>query len=308
MIDYDRKNWIKAVSSVRGTAARHASGRILGMTLYAAALQGIYQSAAALGDTRVTALFTAREPPAQAMLGTFLGFLLVVRMNASINRYWEGRTAWGQIINSSRNLVRAGVAYTDNGRSLADLVSGYVICLRRSLQGNFDMQETEDFLPPELCRRAELYGNPPTAVALAISEWIEAEYRSGAIDPQLVLHMEGQLSTLVDSQGACEKIRKTPLPFVYVVMIKQLILVYLIALPFSLASHVGWWRPVLVAMASLSLFGIEEASVEIEDPFGVEDNCLDMGAYTLTIARDTGQMAAHKKSSPALVEAEESIV
>ena len=50
-------------------------------------------------------------------------------------------------------------------------------------------------------------------------------------------------------------------------------------------------------MASLSLFGIEEASVEIEDPFGMEDNCLDMAAYTLTIARDTGQMAAHHHST-----------
>jgi putative membrane protein len=221
-------------------------------------------------------------------------------MNASNNRYWEGRSAWGQIINSSRNLVRAGVAYTDNGHHLADLVSGYVICLRRALQGNFDMRETDNFLPAELCHRAELYGNPPTAVALAISEWINTEHRRGAIDSQMVRNMEDQLSKLVDSQGACEKIRKTPLPFVYVVMLKQLILVYLIALPFAIADRSGWWAPVVMAMASLSLFGIEEASVEIEDPFGTEDNCLDMAAYTLTIARDTGQMAVHKGTSQVL--------
>jgi putative membrane protein len=236
------------------------------------------------------------------MLGTFLGFLLVFRMNASNNRYWEGRSAWGSIINASRNLVRAGVAYTDNGRTLADLVTGYVISLRRALQGNFDMHEAEDFLTPELCRRAVQFGNPPTAVAYAISGWIETEYRAGAIDSQMVRHMEDQLSKLVDSQGACEKIRKTPLPFVYVVMLKQLILVYLLALPFVLASHVGWWAPILTAMASLSLFGIEEASVEIEDPFGTEDNCLDMAAYTLTIARDTAQMANRKQVSQALVD------
>jgi putative membrane protein len=300
MIDYDRKNWIKAVSSIRGTAARHAAGRILGMTCYAVALQAIYQAAVTYNDARVKSIFTTFDPTAHAMLGTFLGFLLVFRMNASNNRYWEGRSAWGQIINSSRNLVRAGVAYTDNGHSLADLVTGYVICLRRALQGNFDMRETDDFLPAELCHRAELYGNPPTAVALAISEWINTEHRRGAIDSQMVRNMEDQLSKLVDSQGACEKIRKTPLPFVYVVMLKQLILVYLIALPFSIADRTGWWSPVIMAMAALSLFGIEEASVEIEDPFGTEDNCLDMAAFTLTIARDTGQMAAHKAPSQAL--------
>lgn len=297
MIDYDRKNWIKAVSSFRGTALKHAAGRILALTAYAFLLQVIYQAALARNDVHVKSLFTALEPASYAMLGTFLGFLLVFRMNASNNRYWEGRSAWGQIINASRNLVRVGVAYTDRGSDLADLVSGYVICLRRSLQGHFDMHETEDFLPVELCRRAVLFGNPPTAVAYAISEWIEREYRAGTFDSQIVLIMEEQLSKLVDSQGACEKIRKTPLPFVYVVMLKQLILVYLISLPFALAAHCGWWGPVVMAMAALSLFGIEEASVEIEDPFGKEDNCLDMAAFTLTIARDTGQMANHKPTS-----------
>src|SRR4051812_47947320 len=198
MIDYDRKNWVAAVSSVRGTAARHAAGRILGMTAYAAALQLIHNTAIHYDDPRVKAIFNTFDPTALAMLGTFLGFLLVFRMNASNNRYWEGRSAWGQIINASRNLVRVGVTYTSNGQSLADLVTGYVISLRRALQGNFDMHEADDFLPQSLCSRAAHYGNPPTAVAQAISEWIASEYRRGVIDSQMVRNMETQLANLVD--------------------------------------------------------------------------------------------------------------
>ena len=293
MIEYDRKNWVKAVISVRGTALRHAWGRICVMTIYAVLMQAVYQAAATYEHEGVEALFEL-DPTAHAMLGTFLGFLLVFRMNASNNRYWEGRSCWGQIINSSRNLVRAGVAHTNDGTRLAGLVSGYAVCLRRSLQGNVDMTETDDFLPADLCRQAEVFGNPPTAVALAISGWIENQFRQGALDSQMVRHLEDQLSKLVDAQGACEKIRKTPMPFVYVVMIKQLILVYLLTLPIALGERCGWWEPVVMAIVSISLFGIEEASVEIEDPFGVEENCLDMVNYTVTIARDTGQMAAHK--------------
>jgi putative membrane protein len=293
---------VKAVLSVRGTALRHASGRILVMTMYAFALQIVYETAVAYNYAPVRRLFDALNPTAHAVLGSFLGFLLVFRMNASNDRYWEGRTSWGQIINASRNLVRVGVAHTENGTRLADLVSGYVVCLRRSLQGNVDMQETEDFLPADLCRRAEFFGNPPTAVAFAISEWIETEYRQGTLESQSVRHMEDQLSKLVDAQGACEKIRKTPLPFVYVVMLKQLILVYLLSLPFALGAHCGWWGPIVMAMISVSLFGIEEASVEIEDPFGPEDNCLEMVNYTVTIARDTGQMASRKTPSQVMVE------
>ena len=87
------------------------------------------------------------------------------------------------------------------------------------------------------------YGNPPTRVALAITAWIEREYREGGLNPQLVRHMEDELACLVNSQGACERILKTPMPFAYVVMIKQLILVYLLSLPFAVGNVSGWWSP-----------------------------------------------------------------
>src|SRR5262249_40784554 len=181
--------------------------------------------------------------------------------------FWEGRTNWGQIINACRNLVRVGVVYTDRGGELADLVAGYVECLRHSLQGNKDMAEIEVYLPKELTQQVMRYGNPPTAVALAITAWIEREYRAGQLNPQLVRHMEDQMASLVNSQGGCERILKTPLPFAYVVMIKQLILVYLLSLPFAIGNISGWWAPLLMAIFALALYGIEEASVEIADPF-----------------------------------------
>ncbi len=75
--------------------------------------------------------------------------------------------------------------------------------------------------------------------------------------------------------------------------LKQLILVYLVTLPLVLCERCGWWSPLLLAIIALGLFGMEEASVETEDPFGTDDNCLDLEAYSLTIARDSGQLAAN---------------
>jgi putative membrane protein len=120
--------------------------------------------------------------------------------------------------------------------------------------------------------------------------------------------MEEQLSKMVDAQGGCEKIRKTPLPFAYVVMIKQLILIYLLTLPIAVGNHCGWWSPVLVCIVAVGLLGMEEASVEIEDPFGTRENCLDMETYTITIARDTGQMATRKAGGMTSVEVPESFM
>jgi putative membrane protein len=293
MIEYNRNAWISAVFSFRGTALRRAWKRVLFFTLYALLVQAAYELGTSLGGLKLNEYF-GLDPRAHAVLGSLLGFLIVFRMNASNDRYWEGRSSWGCIINASRNLVRVGVAHTHEGAQLADLVAGYVTCLRRSLQGNVDMEETEVYLPDELRKQAERFGNPPTAVSFAISAWIEREYRAGNLTANLVRHMEAQLSSLVDAQGACEKIRKTPMPFVYVVMIKQLILVYLLTLPFAVGKDCGWWSPVVMMIVALGLLGMEEASVETEDPFGTDDNCLDMVTYTLTIARDTGQLAANK--------------
>jgi predicted membrane chloride channel (bestrophin family) len=55
-----------------------------------------------------------------------------------------------------------------------------------------------------------------------------------------------------------------------------------------------------MAIIALGLFGMEEASVEIEDPFGKDENCLDMETFTMRIARDAGQMALTKSAIVAI--------
>ena len=288
MIEYNRYSWWKTTFSWRGTALSRVAGRVLLFTCYASIVQLAYNAGVGFG------LFEhvfGIDPVAHSVLGSLLGFLIVFRMNASNARFWEGRSSWGQIINSSRNLVRGGSEYSQDGQELAGLVTGYVICLRRSLQGFRDTEETELYLSDEVRQCAETFGNPPTGITAAITSWIAEKYRTGIFDAVIVRQLEENLSKIVDAQGACEKIQKTPLPFVYVVMVKQLIVAYLLTLPVVLCERCGWWSPVLMTVVSLGLFGMEEASVEIEDPFGTDHNCLDMQAFTLTIARDAGQLA-----------------
>jgi putative membrane protein len=288
MIEYNRYSWWGTVFSIRGTALPRAIGRVVIFTLYAVLVEiTVTVYTGWLGDPLVFNL----DPVAHAVLGSLLGFLIVFRMNASNSRYWEGRSHWGALINASRNLVRVGVSHTNNGAELAGLVAGYSIALKQSLRGSRELEEAAIYLPESVLRNAERYGNQPTAIAAAISAWIARQRAMGVIDGHVTQYMEQLLSAMVDAQGGCEKIQKTPLPFVYVSMIKLLIVTYLLTLPLVLATRCGWLSPLLMAVISLGLLGMEEASVETEDPFGRDDNCLALETYTLTITRDACQIA-----------------
>src|SRR3972149_3906219 len=118
MIEYDRKDWLGTVFSYHGTALRRAGSRVLVMTAYAGIVQGVYY-VGTKADFPLDDNFFGLNPAQHAVLGSLLGFLIVFRMNASNNRYWEGRSSWGNIINASRNLVRVGVAHTHHGSQLA---------------------------------------------------------------------------------------------------------------------------------------------------------------------------------------------
>ena len=133
-------------------------------------------------------------------------------------------------------------------------------------------------------------GNPPTRVARAIEEWIHEKQLIGKIDTRTAAVMQNLLNLMVDQQGGCEKIHKTPLPFIYASLIKMSLTLYVFSLPFVLIEKVGFAAPAIAALVALGMMGIEEAGVEIEDPFGLEPNDLPLEQLCTTIARDTAQL------------------
>ncbi len=291
--EHDRQRWFQIAFSWWGTALPLCYDRILGMTGYCILMQLLYSQESMTGWWARSKVFPEDgvDSFGHVVLGSLIGFLLVVRMNASNARYWEGRSHWGAIINASRNISRVGALYTQEGQRLADLVAGYAISLKLSLRGSRDLAEAAPFLPEELLGVVDDFGNQPTAIAAAMSSWVKRQADHGALNPELTRHLEMLIADLVNAQGGCEKIQKTPLPFAYVSLIKLLILVYLGTLPLVLCERFGWWSPLLMAVLSLGMFGMEETSVEIEDPFDAKPNCIDLDVLTITISRDSGQLA-----------------
>lgn len=221
------------------------------------------------------------------VLGTALGMVIVFRTNSSYSRFWDGRTCWGALINNARSLARLAAVYAGPAEPVSKLLTAYVVVLRETLRGSRNFDGLSKLIPAAIVQRASDANNPPTAIAVALSQWIGMRLKEGRIDSRQAMTMELVLNALVDNQGACERIQKTPLPFVYAALIKQILFIYLATLPFVLVAKMGFAAPLVVAAVSFGMLGIEEAGIEIENPFETEPNGLPLEQFCATVALDT---------------------
>ena len=98
--------------------------------------------------------------------------------------------------------------------------------------------------------------------------------------------------------GGCERIRKTPLPFAYVVHLRRALIVYCFTLPFALVDLFGWWTLLDVLLVAYTFLGIEEIGVEIEGPFGDDENDLPLEAICETIHQNIYSLAGMYAGKP----------
>ena len=178
-------------------------------------------------------------------------------------------------------------------------IHAYAVSVRETLRGHRDFKSLAKLIPDELVQRMATANNPPTVIAAAISQWINQCRLDGRIDTRQQTVMEQTLSSLVDNQGGCERIQRTPLPFVYAALIKQILLLYLASLPLVLVNKMGFAAPLVVAVVSFGMLGIEEAGIEIENPFDNDPNSLPLEQLCATIARDTAMLCGSDSNSAA---------
>ncbi len=233
-----------------------------------------------------------------------LGLLLVFRTNTAYERFWEGRKAWGTLVNTVRNLTRRIWVFVDE-TSLSDrvhkvealkLVVGFAIAMKLHLRQEALGQELYHWIGD---RQATLQDaqNPPLMIAFWIEDYLQQQYQQRRVDLYQVTTLNALLDTMVDTLGACERILKTPMPMAYAIHLKQLLLIYCLLLPFQMVGEIGYWTGPIVGLVSFTLFGIEEIGLEIENPFGLDDNDLPLDEICRTMGRNVEHLMRLKPSA-----------
>ncbi|AKG21937.1 bestrophin family protein [Calothrix sp. 336/3] len=247
----------------------------------------------------ISVLYYLKLPVAQPLFSTVipsivLGLLLVFRTNTAYDRFWEGRKAWGNIVNTIRNLARQiWVSIPDNTpedkvhkTEALKLLIAFAVSTKLHLRGEAINEEIAELIPSSKYLTLQNMNNPPLEVAFWISDYLQNQHSHKSINSHQLSSMQELVNILVDSLGGCERILKTPMPLAYSIHLKQLLLIYCLLLPFQLVDGLGWLTGIFVALISFTLFGIEAIGIEIENPFGYDANDLPLDAICTTMKRN----------------------
>ena len=223
-----------------------------------------------------------------------LGLLLVFRTNTAYERFWEGRKAWGSIVNHTRNLSRliwVAIAevepiHLQEKEQAVKLLVAFAIATKLHLRSQPVDDRLSKFVSPPQFSKLQTMNNPPLEIAFWISDFLQAKQEQGQISLYQMNELQIILNSLVDTLGACERILRTPMPLAYAIHLRQLLFIYCLLLPFQVVEELRWWTAPANALVSFTLFGIEAIGVEIENPFGTDPNDLPLDTICDTIERN----------------------
>lgn len=218
----------------------------------------------------------------------FLALLLVLRTNGGYERWWEARKLWGGIVNQSRNLAIAGLAYGPRDPEWRERfvrwTAAFSHVARRSLRGEHEVPELLPLLRDagavERTARAQ---HMPSFVAQVLADLLREAIEQGGMDRVALIAVDRERTQLIDHVGGCERILRTPLPQVHTSKLRRFILLYLLALP--IAAVGTWWLPGLVTvLVAYPLLAIDQIAVELENPFSPRNlNHLPLDTFCDTI-------------------------
>jgi putative membrane protein len=301
MIDYDPHHWRSHLFDLDGSLAREIFPRVAVLTFWAAAVTAFNLH---------SGYDWSFKPTVHSLVGVALGLLLVFRTNSSYDRFWEGRKLWGGIVNETRNFARQICAHLPRPdvRPQRDALVLHTIGFayagmyslrkgsarwRRAGEPTSDAATAHDMLGPlaKSLSAAELgaltnVDHLPVEMARRMTSLLCAARDQGQLSDITLTHVDESIQLLVDYIGGCERINKTPIPYAYMVHVRRALILYCGSLPFALTQEFGWATVAVTFLLAYIFLGIEEIGVEIENPFGEDENDLPLEAICETIERN----------------------
>lgn len=207
--------------------------------------------------------------------GLIMGLILVFRVNAGYDRWWEARKIWGNIVNQSRNLVIIISNYpstknTNWRNKVCNYIAALPYLMKNNLRGDTSIAEISHLVDNRIMSILEQSEHKPNALSSIIAQELHRVRLSNELDSFSFLQAEEKRALILDNQGACERILKTPMPFVMAVKSRRFIFSFLMVLPFALVDISLLISPFITGFVAYALFSLDQIGIELQNPFSEE--------------------------------------
>ena len=226
-----------------------------------------------------------------SLLGFIISLLLVFRTNTAYDRWWEGRKQWGALVNVSRNFslkVLSSIPDEKVRNQLLKWTRLYPFVLKEHLRNaQYDLldEETISLFPKDSINADHV----PNSIALKMQILVEDSTKENFNSSNKLALLE-DLNRFTDICGACERIKKTPIPYTYNIFIKKFIFVYTITMPIGFAGAFEYWTILITGFTFYILASLELIAESIEDPFGLDSDDLPTDDMAVNIAKNIKEL------------------
>ncbi|MCF8986062.1 effector protein [Pseudomonas syringae] len=245
-------------------------------------------------------LYLERKITLPSMPLTLLGSALVVltsfRNSSAYNRWWEARTLWGALVNSSRSFARQVLTLVEDDDGINPVKAtllrrhvAYVKCLSAHLKGA-KCDEVQMLIPREEFERRHDTNNFPNDLLNTSAALLAKEYQAGRLDSIRLARLESTMVDISNCQGGMERIANTPLPYPYVAFPRLFITLFCLIVPIGLVETLGWFTPLASTVVGFMLLAIEKIGTDLQSPFRASEHEIQMTALCENIERNLDSM------------------
>ncbi len=224
-----------------------------------------------------------------AVVGGAIGIFVSFRSNSAYDRWWEGRKLWGRMVNVSRQFSTEVQSYLapkkpDEARLLVRRHIAYVHALRVLLRledprSDADLKRYTDVAPDFVWDRS----SPTHALVDMNFKAVTASADHDELSEDRLRSFDESFREMLNVQGGCERIKKTPFPLGYGFIANRLVLAFGCLFPLAIVDTVGWLTVPINLLVTLAFVLISEAGRVLEDPFSTYYNGLPLLALSRTI-------------------------
>jgi putative membrane protein len=261
-----------------------------------------------LWDVIVTVTYTFFPFHAPALpltlFGSALALFLGFRVNSAYERWWEGRTLWGAMINASRSLARItrnqmpDPDARDLKRSIVLRQIAYVHALRCQLRRQPADQEVLRQLSKGEAEPALKRTNIANGLLDGTGRRVDDAVRKGWIDTIQQASFERILVDIANAQGGMERLKNTPLPNQYRFLPTFFAHLFCVFLPIGLVETLGIATPLGSTVAGLMFLAVLQIGDDLVDPFANTIHDVPLSAMCRTIEIDLKQAIGDDAPEP----------